>query len=143
MRLRRSAVALLLSQRQPLLRRTVAAFVASLGLAGCADPTSLALSGVSVISFTQTGKTVTDHAMSLATSQNCSLKHSLVGEPWCQPDAAPAPTTASTAEPLYCYRSIAAVTCYRHDNPHDTTTRRTSGPDQPSDAPPTPEVAAR
>ena len=103
----------------------IGAVVSAILLSGCSvDPASLALSGVSVVTFTQTGKTLTDHAMSLATDQDCSLKHSLTGTPWCQPVAhTPAPEIQAHGK-LHCYRSLAATTCYRQQNPHDTASRR-------------------
>lgn len=102
--------------------------IAAATLSACADPASLALSGVSIVTFAQSGKTITDHAMSLATDQDCSLKHSLSGQPWCLPAQG---DVASNPEPVadqYCYRSIAAVTCYRRPNRHDTASRRTAPP---------------
>ena len=105
-------------------------------LSACADPASLALSGISAVTFAHSGKTVTDHVMSLATEQDCSLQHSLDGKAWCLPirNAAYADEggpNANAAPVQYCYRSIAAVTCYRQQNPHDTVSRRTNPPQLP------------
>jgi hypothetical protein len=99
------------------------------GAGGCADPASLALSGASAISFAETGRTLTDHAMSAATDQDCSLLNSLSGEAWCQPVEKAQPH-ASWNGSVHCYRSIAEVTCYRQENPWDTASRRTPAPPQ-------------
>lgn len=103
------------------------AIVAILGLSACTDPASLAMSGASVVTFVSTGKTLTDHAMSLATDQDCSLKRSLEGKSWCEPAENVAAADIAGPE-LYCYRSIAEVTCYRRRNPNDTKTRQTFAP---------------
>lgn len=97
------------------------------GLTACTDPASLALGGASAVSFVQSGRTLTDHAMSFATDQDCSLRHSLAGKAWCQPVLSAAPDSQGEQSNIHCYRSIAAVTCYRHENPHDTASQH-SGP---------------
>lgn len=91
-------------------------------LTACTDPISLALTGASAVSVVQTGKTVSDHAMSVATGMDCSIRNSLSGESWCKPAIIDAPDPSAD---LACYRSIANVTCYTHDNPHETASRRT------------------
>ena len=108
-------------------------------VAGCVDPASLALGGASAVSLAQSGKTLTDHAMSMATDQDCSLMHSLEGEPWCVPASGIDPS--APPQPLvYCYRSIAEVNCYRQLNRHDTRTRRMKSP--ATDAMPAPTESA-
>ncbi|MDH3739508.1 MAG: hypothetical protein OER92_09955 [Alphaproteobacteria bacterium] len=102
--------------------RSLAAILALGALTGCTDPLTVALSGASVVSVVQTGKTVSDHAMSAATGMDCSVRNSFSGESWCQPQLGSAPDPAAG---LVCYRSIAKVTCYTHDNPHETASRRT------------------
>ncbi|NKB48530.1 MAG: hypothetical protein GKS02_04095 [Alphaproteobacteria bacterium] len=102
--------------------RPLAALLALGALTACTDPLSVALSGASVVSVVQTGKTISDHAMSAATGMNCSIGNSLSGESWCQQ---PINDTPDPAASLACYRSIANVTCYTHDNPHETASRRT------------------
>jgi hypothetical protein len=110
-------------------------FVAAAAVAGCVDPASLVLSGASVVTFAHSGKTVTDHAMSMATDQDCSLRHTLDGDPWCLPISTNTASVPPAAD-VYCYRSIAAVTCYRQLNPHDTRTRRMKAPMTAGKAPP-------
>lgn len=91
-------------------------------LTACTDPVSLVIGSASVVSVVQTGKTVSDHAMSAATGMNCSIRHTFSGSSWCLPTANDAPDPAAG---LACYRSIAEVTCYTRDNPNETASRRT------------------
>ena len=102
--------------------RPVSAVLMLSALTACSDPLSVALSGASVVSVVQTGKTISDHAMSAATGMNCSIRNSISGESWCLP---PLNDTPDPAANLACYRSIANVTCYTQDNPHETASRRT------------------
>jgi len=107
--------------RLPALRPLAAVGVLAV-LTGCTDPLSVALGGASVVSVVQTGKTISDHAMSAATGMDCSIRHSFSGDSWCRPPLNNAPDPSAE---LACYRSIANVTCYTHDNPHETASRRT------------------
>lgn len=109
------------SQRLPALRPL--SMVLALGaLTACTDPVSVALSGASVVSVVQTGKTISDHAMSAATGMDCSIGHTLSGDSWCQPTYSDKPDPAAD---LVCYRSIAEMTCYSRNNPHETASQRT------------------
>ncbi len=91
-----------------------------LTMTACADPASLALGGASVVTVVDSGKPVSDHAMSYATGENCSFLHSFRGQAWCLPELGeePDPPTES------CYQSIAAMTCYPVKNPHETQSRQ-------------------
>jgi hypothetical protein len=102
--------------------RPLSLVVALGALTACTDPVSVALSGASVVSVVQTGKTISDHAMSAATGMDCSIVNTLSGTSWCQPPVNDAPDPAAA---LSCYRSIAEVTCYTRDNPHETASQRT------------------
>lgn len=102
--------------------RPLGAVLALGALTACADPVSVALGGASVVSVVQTGKTVSDHAMSAATGMDCSIGNSLSGASWCLPIANDTPDPAAN---LSCYRSIAEVTCYTRNNPNETASRRT------------------
>lgn len=95
--------------------------LAPLALAACADPASLAVGGASVVTMIDSGKTVTDYAMSFATGDDCSFRNSLRGNAWCQPTV----VEEIPQEPLVCYQSIARVTCYDVENRFETETRRT------------------
>ena len=102
--------------------RPISALVALGVLTACTDPVSVAVGGASVVSVVQTGKTLSDHAMSAATGMDCSIRNTLSGASWCTPAVNEAPDPAAD---LVCYRSIANVTCYNRDNPHETASRRT------------------
>ncbi|WP_215907492.1 hypothetical protein [Thalassospira marina] len=76
-----------------------------------------------VVSIINTDKTIVDHIVSMSTGRDCSTVRSSMGEPYCKTDPIPEP-------PLYCYRSLAAVTCYATPDPYNTGKR-------PIDWPPT------
>ncbi len=101
--------------------RTILAIAAPLALTACADPASLLLGGASVVTMIDSGKTVSDHVMSFATGEECTFRHSLRGEAWCQ-----ARRSENTGEQssLVCYQSIARATCYEVANRFETETRR-------------------
>jgi hypothetical protein len=101
--------------------RPIGAVLALAALTACTDPVSVALGGASVVSVVQSGKTISDHAMSAATGMDCSIRNSLSGASWCLPVVNDTPDPAAE---LACYRSIANVTCYTRDNPHETASRR-------------------
>lgn len=100
--------------------RYLVLLLAPLNLSACVDPASLALSGASVVTAVDSGKTITDHAMSFATGEDCSFLHSFSGDPWCMPEVGEAPGPRNEV----CYQSIANITCYPVGNPHETESRR-------------------
>ncbi len=51
--------------------RNLALMLVPLTMTACADPASLALGGASVVTVVGSVKTVSDHAMSYATGENC------------------------------------------------------------------------
>ena len=67
--------------------------------------TLVLVDGISVIN---TKKTVEDHVISWVSGQDCSLVRASKGGDYCVNDT-PVPTEPRAA---YCYKSIAAVTCY-------------------------------
>ncbi|MBT3401160.1 MAG: hypothetical protein HOL07_03565 [Rhodospirillaceae bacterium] len=102
--------------------QTILAIAAPLALAACAGPASLALGGASVVTVLDSGKTVSDHVMSFATGEECTFRHSLRGESWCQPKRS---EDSGAQDNLVCYRSLARTTCYEVANKFETETRRT------------------
>ncbi|RCK27664.1 hypothetical protein [Thalassospira lucentensis] len=66
-----------------------------------------------VVSIINTDKTLVDHVVSLSTGQDCSTIRKIDGKSYCKKDPIPEP-------PLYCYRSLAAVSCYRTPDPYNT-----------------------
>ncbi|MDP2700025.1 hypothetical protein [Thalassospira sp.] len=66
-----------------------------------------------VVSIINTDKTIVDHIVSLSTGRDCSTIRKIDGKTYCKQDPIPEP-------PLYCYRSLAAVTCYQTPDPYNT-----------------------
>ena len=101
------------------------AILSLLGLSACAaggfaTKATLALVSASGASLMHTDRTLSDHAISRYTKQDCALLHVEAGEAYCQDDprATPGPAAA------HCYRSLAAVTCYVEANPEETISRQ-------------------
>lgn len=96
------------------------AATAMLVLTACVDPATVTLGGASVVTAADTGKTLSDHAMSYLTGQECTYRNTLKGIAWCQP------IPADTPEPddNVCYQSLASITCYTAENPFETGSRR-------------------
>ena len=101
-------------------------------LTGCALPVPVVMASYAVdgISYLGTGKTVTDHALSLATDQDCRLWRAVGGEPVCvvpgPPDVGPATDDpamlvsipATTVEPVPVpVTPVAAVAVIPVDTP--------------------------
>ncbi len=107
---------------RPLIFRAVVGAGALVALSACLDPVVLTVAGASAASYVATGKTLTGHAMSYSTGKDCRVMRGFKGETMCQ-DLPPEDTPEAPAE-LACYRSIAEVTCYRVENPNETSTRR-------------------
>jgi hypothetical protein len=103
----RSRPSLPIQRRRRPLRGLVVAALASV-LAGC-DP-SLMMSGASVVSLVATDKTLSDHAVSLATGRNCSTVRMSRGESFCAPEP-----HAMAAE--HCYRTLGGISCYTRPDP--------------------------
>ena len=93
---------------------------AALTLAGCGPELVLAFAGVNAASYATSGKLLSDHAMSAATRQDCSIRHDRQGMAYCVETGKP-----PVADPgVRCYRSIAEVTCYRGAPPLETVSRQ-------------------
>jgi len=75
------------------------------------------LLGADVVSVINTGKTIDDHLIGIATDQDCSTVRASQGGPWCKPIPIPVATVAQTA---YCYKSLASVSCYVAPLPFDS-----------------------
>ena len=105
-----------------ILRGFVAA-LALLALGACTSPLAIALTGASAATYVATGKTIPGHAMSYVTDQDSLVMRNLLGEPMCRDLPAAGGVEEQVVE-MACYRSIADITCYRAENPHETVTRR-------------------
>ncbi|MCC7166907.1 MAG: hypothetical protein IT565_04980 [Rhodospirillales bacterium] len=91
----------------------------ALALAGCDAfteqyPQTSGYLGVELVSLVATGKTASDHLMSMATGQDCSTIRakeegrycvSRLGDPIKKPD-------------VYCYRTLGKITCYKEPDPY-------------------------
>lgn len=99
----------------------------ALALAGCGEfnatrespgmhlyQAGLYYAGADLISLANTGKTIDDHIIGMATDQDCSSLRASQGGPWCQPIPAPVAMIARTE---YCYRSLASTTCFTEPLP--------------------------
>ncbi len=103
--------------RSPIFRAVVGAGALA-ALSACLDPVILTLTGASAVSYFATGKSLPGHAMSYSTGKDCGVMRGFKGETLCRDWPQDDP------EALACYRSIAEVTCYRVENPNETSTRR-------------------
>ncbi len=85
-------------------------------LAGCLGGVGViqGISAITATSFVYTDKLPTDHLAEIATGQDCSLTRSTEDKgPICR-----SLTKETIKEPLYCYKELGGVTCYRHDDPY-------------------------
>lgn len=100
--------------------------VALLGLAACSPAGTAALAGAGLVSLIYTDKTLTDHAMSRAFKEDCSVLHLEDNKPYCQKPPSEEGQTdqmAALAASLYCYRTLGGVSCY--DRPDYTASNQT------------------
>ncbi len=74
---------------------------------------AIAVDGVSIIN---TGKTIDDQVISLATGRDCSIVRASQGGPYCVDIPPPVPMVARTT---YCYQSLASASCYDRPSPVD------------------------
>lgn len=94
-----------------------AALTATALLLGACAAAGPPLMGVEAVSIVNTQKTLGDHFLSLTSGQDCSTLRAQKGGHYCVERYENEPV----AEPLYCYRTLAAVTCYDRPstNPRD------------------------
>jgi len=85
-------------------------------LSGCGP---VALSGIPLvgqaeaISVVGSDKTIVDHVVSMSSGKNCSSVRREQGLHYCEEDE-------PTVNPeVYCYRTLARVTCYDRPNPYE------------------------
>ena len=101
-----------------------AAIFGLLGLSACAagafaTKATVAFVAVSGASLMHTDRTLSDRAVSRYRKQDCALLNFEAGEAYCQDEPEATPELVS-----YCYRSLAAVTCYEEANAEETASRR-------------------
>ena len=87
-------------------------------LGGCSlvdGPASMATTGVSAVLLINTGKTLTDHALSYAMDEDCSMVNYEKTRHYCREW----PEVTVRAEPgLYCYKTLAQVECHARPEPY-------------------------
>ena len=71
-----------------------------------------------VLSILGTDKTIADHVVSIGSGKNCSTVRRERGLHYCEEDE---PTVVPN---VYCYRTLARVTCYDRPDPHRGASRR-------------------
>lgn len=69
---------------------------------------------VDAVSLINTDKTLIDHIAGGLSGQDCSTLRSMEGGHYCQPHYENKPVVP----PLYCYRTLAKVTCYDRPSPN-------------------------
>jgi hypothetical protein len=92
--------------------------VAMMLLGGCAlveGPGTVATAGVSTVLLINTGKTITDHVLSYAIDEDCSMVNYEKTKHYCHEW----PEVTARAEPeLYCYKTLAQVECHARPEPY-------------------------
>lgn len=107
------------------LARVVAPIALFLVVSGCTPVTTLPLMGANLVSLIHTDKTLTDHAISFAMKEDCSVLHTSNNEPYCQDEEIPdvRAQIAAQGTRLYCYQTLGEVSCY--DRPDYTASGQT------------------
>ena len=109
-------------------RAAAMAVVLPLLLSGCLGLSApLTLAGSELMSMSHTGKSLTDHAVSFATGDDCSVKNAKQEGEYCvdEAEAAARIAAAKAAEtPLYCYHTLGEITCYNRMDPYGIHGRR-------------------
>ena len=94
--------------------RAIVLIIALFSLSGCFLTTGPGLFAASTAVFVNTKKTISDHAMSWMTGQDCSTLEYSRGSGYCQPmnGEEPPEMGENLAMGPYCYRTLGRVTCY-------------------------------
>ncbi len=71
-----------------------------------------------ILSIIGTDKTIADHVISLGSGKNCSTVRRERGLHYCEEDEPEAKAQ------VYCYNTLARVTCYGKPDPHQSGARR-------------------
>jgi hypothetical protein len=89
-----------------------ASTLAVLGLIALGAGCEVVTTGASVASLMATKKTITDHVVSYAIGEDCSIVAYERGEPYCVGPGDIPPT------PIYhCYRTLGEISCYETADP--------------------------
>lgn len=84
--------------------------------AGAALQAAAPLIAADMVSVVATDKTIIDHVTSIGTGQDCSTLRAEKGGHYCKEPYENEPVVGT----LYCYRTLADVTCYAQPSPHPT-----------------------
>lgn len=90
---------------------------ASLLLGACTIATTAptmmpGLAGLEGVTVIGTGKTLSDHFISVTTGKDCSTLRRNTGRTYCEEDEVAVP------DEVYCYNTLGNVTCYSRPAPH-------------------------
>ncbi len=85
-------------------------------LAGCALAPSLALSGMDVVSYAGTDRSLAGNAASAMSAEDCAVVQLADGQSQCLNKEEQEALLA--AQRRYCYRSLGAITCYAVRDPY-------------------------
>ena len=85
--------------------------------ASTANSVAPQVAGIEMLSVVGTEKTLGDHVISFATGKNCSRVRKELGRTYCEEDE------KGHVDEVYCYRTLAKITCYAIPSPHGETNR--------------------
>lgn len=112
---------------RPLLR--AAALACALApLAACTPAQVGAMAGLSVVSYVETDKFLTDHLVSKMTGRDCAAANAIESGRMCKDRD----TGVHVAEaPVYCYRTLGEITCYSTPDPYRSGVQTVQWPHAP------------
>lgn len=97
------------------------ALVLPMALSACAGTATIAMAGISAASFAFTKKLPTDHVAGWITGEDCSALEAERTGQYCRTEAEVAAADAAAEPgapaPVYCYRTIGAITCQNERDP--------------------------
>ena len=97
-------------------------------LGGCTPAQVGTLAGLSVVSYMETDKFLSDHLVSQLTGKDCAAANALDTGRMCKdPDSAVYVAEA----PVYCYRTLGEITCYPTPDPYDSGAHQVQWPRAP------------
>ncbi|MDX1401153.1 MAG: hypothetical protein R3245_04455 [Kiloniellales bacterium] len=108
----------------------VAVTLGALLLNACDSTAAFVAGAAGIATFVQTDKTMTDHAASFVSGQDCSILHVANDEEYCLDENAldsegSQETYLNTQnQTSFCYRTIGAITCYSEPDPDASASQR-------------------
>jgi hypothetical protein len=93
-----------------------------LALGGCGAAVGTVAAGATVATYATTDRLPTDHLVSAASGEDCTVLHMADGEPYCQTLEDPEMRQLREANNApYCYRTLGEITCYDTPDPYNNT----------------------